>query len=70
MEIKVIAQGRIPGGPSLTAALRESLTNLSIDRLDVAVAYATFSGVTALEQAVTAFPAISRWVIGLDDAIT
>ena len=70
MDVKLIAQGRVPDGPSLTAALRESLTGLEMNRLDVAVAYATVSGITALQQAVTAFPANSRWVIGLDDAIT
>lgn len=70
MEVKLVAQGRVPGGASLTAALKESIATTTVDRLDVAVAYATVSGVIALEQAVGQIPSASRWVIGLDDAIT
>ena len=70
MDAKLVAQGRVPGGTSLTAALQETLIGIKIDRLDVAVAYATVPGIIALEKAVTAFPGASRWVVGLDDAIT
>lgn len=70
MDVKLIAQGRFPGGASLTAGLREAVSGLNLDRLDVAVAYATVSGVSALEKALGRFPLVSRWVVGLDDAIT
>ncbi len=70
MDAKLVAQGRVPGGPSLTAALQETLIGVDFDHLDVAVAYATVSGIIALEKALTAFPGTSRWVVGLDDAIS
>ena len=41
-----------------------------LDRLDVAVAYATLQGVTCLELALNDINLVSRWVVGLDDAIT
>ena len=41
-----------------------------LDRLDVAVAYATLQGVKCLEQALNDVKLTSRWVVGLDDAIT
>lgn len=69
MDTRLVAQGRAPG-VSLTAALQEALIGIDVNRLDVAVAYATVSGIIALEKAVTAFPGVSRWVVGLDDAIT
>ncbi len=70
MKIRLVAQGGTTSKVSLAAALKESLANTPIDRLDVAVAYATMSGVTALEMVVGQFPPVTRWVVGLDDAIT
>jgi HKD family nuclease len=70
MDAKLVAQGRVPGGTTLTAALQDTLVGFDFNRLDVAVAYATVSGITALEKALAAFPGTSRWVVGLDDAIT
>lgn len=70
MDAKLVAQGRVLGGASLTAALQESLFGIDVNRLDVAVAYATVSGIVALEKALGVFPGTSRWVVGLDDAIT
>lgn len=41
-----------------------------LDRLDVAVAYATIQGVKLLESTLGGIPSRSRWIIGLDDAVT
>jgi len=65
----IVAQGR-QNGPKLAIALAEALQGKSIDRLDVAVAYATQPGLQSLHGAVGNWPAVTRWVIGLDDAIT
>ena len=45
-------------------------TIYDLDRLDVAVAYATIQGVKLLESTLGQIPSNSRWVIGLDDAVT
>lgn len=65
----LIAQGDLDGR-FLSNAITASLAEFDIDRLDVAVAYATRPGLTALRDALGGWPQISRWVIGLDDAIT
>lgn len=41
-----------------------------LDRLDVAVAYATLQGVRCLELALNDVSLVSRWVVGIDDAVT
>lgn len=69
MKWTLISQG---GGANQTLgkALSSSSGSGTFDRLDVAVAYATLPGVKALALAVGGIPQISRWVVGLDDAIT
>lgn len=68
METRLIAQG-VPQATTLEAALKQAAT-AGYDRLDVAVAYATKQGLLTLRGALGGFPAKSRWVVGLDDAIT
>jgi HKD family nuclease len=65
----LVAQGEA-NGPTLASAIKAALAGQNLDRLDVAVAYATRSGLTALRNAADGFPEASRWVVGLDDAIT
>lgn len=55
---------------TLGKALTASSGAGKFDRLDVAVAYATLPGVKALDLAVGGIPQTSRWVVGLDDAIS
>ena len=68
MQIVLIAQGS--GGRTLEAAIKKAAAGSGFDRLDVAVAYATKAGILTLEKALGGFPPKSRWVVGLDDAIT
>jgi HKD family nuclease len=65
----VVAQGA-PNGANLASVLGEVLQNKDFDRLDVAVAYATQQGISALKEVLGEWPAEMRWVVGLDDAIT
>ena len=65
----VVAQGE-PNGVTLAGKVSEALQGMEIDRLDVAVAYATQQGLTSLQEALGEWPAEMRWVVGLDDAIT
>lgn len=64
----------ISQGGAADQTLGKALTACSgagkFDRLDVAVAYATLPGVKALDLAVGGVPQTSRWVVGLDDAIS
>lgn len=69
MLTKLVAQGD-PAGTTLSAALSEIAQIEVFDRLDVAVAYATLQGVKELESALGMLPPVTRWVVGLDDAIT
>lgn len=69
MKWTLISQGGA-GDQTLGKALSASSGSGQFDRLDVAVAYATLPGVKALELAVGGVPLVSRWVVGLDDAIT
>lgn len=69
MKWKLVAQGGLDG-KNLNIALKHACTGLGLDRLDVAVAYATLQGVKALAMAVDGVPAQSRWIIGLDDGIS
>lgn len=69
MKWTLVSQGGA-GGQTLGKALSVSSGAGQFDRLDVAVAYATLPGVKALALAVGGIPQISRWVVGLDDAIT
>ena len=66
---KLISQGG-SADHTLGKALTASSASGNFDRLDVAVAYATLPGVKALALAVGGIPQVSRWVVGLDDAIT
>lgn len=66
---QIVAQGD-PQATSIAVAIEQALQGLDLDRLDVAVAYATIPGVEALRQAVGGWPDATRWVVGLDDAIT
>lgn len=69
MKIEVVSQGGA-NALSVAAALKpHALTGL-YDRLDVAVAYATDPGLRALGIVLEHWPPKSRWVVGLDDAIT
>jgi hypothetical protein len=65
----VVAQG-VPGSATLGATLKKAVHGLALDRLDVAVAYATCSGLDSLKRSIRTWKPVSRWVIGLDDAIT
>lgn len=47
-----------------------ALVGMAVDRLDVAVAYATRPGLDALRKVIGGWPPATRWVVGLDDAIT
>jgi HKD family nuclease len=69
MKWTLVAQGTI-GEQSIGSALKSACIGLGLDRLDVAVAYATLQGIKALEMAVGGIPPKSRWLIGLDDAIS
>ena len=69
MKTTLIGQGGA-GGATLSAALKAITGNNAIDRLDVAVAYATLQGVKTLTYALGGLPPESRWIVGLDDAIT
>lgn len=65
----IVAQGEA-GGPDLASELSVALNAVAMDRLDVAVAYATQSGLNILRDLVGEWPPATRWVVGLDDAIT
>lgn len=69
MKVQVLAQGG-PSGLSLAAAIKQHVRETNYDRLDVAVAYATLQGIHALERILDALPPVSRWLVGLDDAVT
>lgn len=69
MRYRLVAQGN-ELSPTLSKALREETRSPDFDRLDVAVAYATLQGVRAFEQAIGGGKPTSRWVVGLDDAVT
>ena len=49
---------------------REAADIANLDRLDVAVAYATTSGIPCLINAIGRDIPVSRWVIGIDDAVS
>ena len=66
---KLVSQGKA-GGETLAGAIGIVLAGKNFDRLDVAVAYATRSGIRALKQTSGGFPSTTRWVVGLDDFIT
>lgn len=65
-----VSQGGSNQKASFSTLLQELSLGQDFDRLDVAIAYATVAGVKTLEKAIGGIPAVSRWVIGLDDAIT
>jgi hypothetical protein len=65
----VVAQGAVVG-EDVAHALALALDGRAMDRLDVAVAYATLSGLERLRTAAGGWPPVTRWVVGLDDAIT
>lgn len=69
MKTNLVLQG-ITGGLTLEGGLKAAASKTAFDQLDVAVAYATKQGIRALEIALGKFPNTSRWVVGLDDAIT
>lgn len=66
---ELIAQGAGDNG-TFASRLPQVLARSNFDQLDVAVAYATRAGIRALEIAVGKWPARTRWIVGLDDAIT
>lgn len=66
---QLVAQGD-PTGLKLATEIQAALAAMQPDRLDVAVAYATKSGLNALRNSIGTWPGETRWVIGLDDAIT
>lgn len=68
MQVRLIAQGTQES--TLESALVDAANVNDFDRLDVAVAYATKQGILTLQAALGGFPVKSRWVVGLDDAIT
>ncbi len=65
----LVAQGG-PTNLSIAEEISAAIKGLKFDRLDVAVAYATQSGLDALRTALGGWPDMTRWIIGLDDAIT
>ncbi len=69
MKVQLIAQGG-PSGVSLAAALKQRVLETGFDRLDIAVAYATLQGVMAMERILESLPPVSRWLVGLDDAVS
>lgn len=69
MKWRLIAQGK-PDALTLWDAFAEEISNNQFNHLDVAVAYATLQGVKALEMALGGMKQSSRWVVGLDDAIS
>ena len=69
MKVDVLLQGA-KQGLSTAAAIKTSQLEHGFYRVDVAVAYATKQGVLALERILGRRPTYSRWLIGLDDAIT
>lgn len=66
---QLVAQGG-PQKMSMAAEMTAALAGMAVNRLDVAVAYATRPGLDALRAAIGGWPAQTRWVVGLDDAIT
>lgn len=66
---QLVAQGDLQGG-TLAAGITAALQDVVVDRLDVAVAYATTPGLEALRAAIGGWPPATRWVVGLDDFIT
>lgn len=56
--------------PVFAEAFREAANIADLDRLDVAVAYATTSGIPHLMDAIGGEVPVSRWVIGIDDAVS
>lgn len=70
MKQEIVAQGRTRGANPLTDSIRKAVSNTAFDRVDVAVAYATVSGIETLRKAIGSFPVSSRWIVGLDDAIS
>jgi HKD family nuclease len=69
MKWTLIAQGG-DKNDRLDISIKNACSGLIIDRLDVAVAYATLQGVKSLSMAFNGIPPQSRWVVGLDDAIS
>lgn len=69
MKFQLLAQGGAKE-LSLAAAIKRRVRTASFNRIDVAAAYVTLQGVRALEATLGSKPASSRWVVGLDDAIT
>lgn len=69
MKFQLLAQGGARE-VSLAAAIKLRVRTAPFNRLDVAAAYVTLQGVRALEATLGSKPASSRWVVGLDDAIT
>lgn len=70
MQNRIVVQGRTKGDSPLTQVIAGAVAGGNLDRLDVAVAYATLSGLDELEKALGGFASTSRWLIGLDDAIS
>jgi len=66
---QLVAQGHATG-TSLAVEMNIAAAGIAFDRLDVAVAYATRPGLEALRAVIGGWPAVTRWVVGLDDAIT
>lgn len=66
---QLVAQGHL-GGTTIAAEMQAAIGQIVFDRLDVAVAYATRAGLEALRVAIGDWPVATRWVVGLDDAIT
>lgn len=56
--------------PVFAEAFREATNIDGLDRLDIAVAYATMSGIPCLADAIGRDMPVSRWVIGIDDAVS
>lgn len=66
---ELVAQG-VVGNDTFSNVIPRVLARTNFDQLDVAVAYATRAGLRALEVAIGQWPARTRWIVGLDDAIT
>jgi len=56
--------------PVFKTAFGKATSIADLDRLDVAAAYATSSGIPVLTGAIGCNIEVSRWVIGIDDAVS
>lgn len=69
MRFQLLAQGGRQQ-LSMAAAIKAHIREAPFDGIDVAAAYVTLQGIRALERILGRPPVASRWIVGLDDAIS